>query len=53
MFQVNKNQKLKMFLEQLCGKKLSDEEVREQKERLVKFFGLLVDIDMRNKKKGK
>lgn len=46
-----KNEKLKAFLEQMYGKKLTDAEVVEYKNRLVKFFGLLVEIDMRNKKK--
>lgn len=52
MFQTNKSQKIKAFLEQAYGKKLSDEEVKEHKDRAVKFFGLLVEIDMKNKKKG-
>lgn len=47
-----KSEKLKAFLEQMYGKKLSDEEYKEYKERFVKFMGLLVEIDMRNKKKG-
>ena len=48
-----KNEKLKTFLEEAYGKKLLDDEVSEHKERLVKFFGLLVEIDQRNKKKKK
>lgn len=51
MAPINKNEKLKAFLEQMYGKELTDAEVKEYKERLVKFFGLLVEIDMRNKKK--
>lgn len=45
-----KSEKLKAFLEQMYGKKLSDEEVKEHKDRLVKFFGILVEIDQRTKK---
>jgi len=47
----SKNEKLKKFLEQAYGKELSDAEVKEYKDRLVKFFSLFVEIDMRNKKK--
>lgn len=50
---VPKNEKLKAFLEQLYGKELLDEEIKEYKDKIVKLFGLFVDIDMRNKKKGK
>jgi len=35
----------------MYGKKLSDEEVREYKDRFVKFMGLLVEIDQRTKKR--
>jgi len=45
------HEKLKNFLEPLYGKELPDAEVKEYKDRLVKFFSLLVEIDMRNKKK--
>lgn len=46
-----KSEKLKDFLEQMYGRKLSDEEVKEYRERFVKFMGLLVEIDQRTKKK--
>lgn len=49
MFQANS--KLKSFLEQMYGKELTDAEVKEYKDRLVKFFGLLVEIDQRTKKR--
>lgn len=41
------NTKLKNYLEQAYGKKLTDEEVLEYKNRLVKFFSLLAEIDRR------
>lgn len=47
------NEKLKAFLEQMYGKKLSDEEVKEYKDRLTKLFGLFVQIDQRTKKRKK
>ncbi len=46
----DKSAKLKAFLEQMYGKSLTDAEVKEYKERLVKFFSLLVEIDQRKKK---
>ena len=45
------NQEIKTHFEQAYGKKLADGEVAEYKDRLVKFFGLLVEIDQRNKSK--
>ncbi len=48
---IAKHEKLKAFLEQMYGKELTDIEVKEYKDKLVKFFGLLAEIDMRNKKK--
>lgn len=48
---TSKSEKLKAFLEQMYGKKLTDAEVKEYKDRLVNFFSLLVEIDTRNKKK--
>ena len=45
------SQSIKKFLEQAYGKELSDTEVEEYKDRLIKFFSLLVEIDLRNKKK--
>ncbi len=47
----SKSEKLKAFLEQMYGRELSETEVTDYKDKLVKFFGLLVEIDMRNKKK--
>lgn len=35
----------------MYGKQLTDKEVAEYKDRIVKFFGLLVEIDMRNRRK--
>ena len=46
------NQKLKIHFEKAYGKKLADEEVLEYKNRLVKFFSLLVEIDQRNKRRN-
>lgn len=51
MKQEIKNKKLKDFLEQMYGKKLSDDEVKKYKDRLVKFFSLLIEIDQRSKRK--
>jgi len=48
---LSKSDKLKAFLEQMYGKELSDEEVREYKDRLTKLFGLFVQIDQRTKKR--
>ncbi len=47
----NKKQKIKEFLEQMYGKQLNAAEVQEHKERLVKLFALLIEVDQRNKKK--
>lgn len=49
---VSENEKLKNFLEQAYGKKLSDEEVKDSMDRFVKYAALLVQIDQK-KKKGK
>lgn len=46
------NNNLKVFFEKQYGKKLTDEEVSEYKNRLVNFFGLLIQIDKRNKRKN-
>jgi len=45
-----KSQKTKEFLEQMYDRQLSDEEIKEYKERFVKFVGLLVEIDKKTKK---
>jgi len=46
------NQKTRAYFEKAYGKKLADEEVLEYKDRLVKFFSLLIEIDQRNKRKS-
>lgn len=46
------NKKIKGVLEEMYGKELAHEEVQDHKDRLIKFFGLLVEIDMKNNKKG-
>lgn len=43
---------LKIFLEKTYKRSLSDNEVLEYKNRLVKFFSLLIEIDQRNKRKS-
>jgi len=45
-------QTIRNFFEQAYGKKLSDAEALEYKDRLVKFFSLLIEIDQRNKRKS-
>lgn len=50
MKKVSENEKLKNFLEQAYGKKLSNEEVKEHTEKITKLFGLFVQIDQKNKK---
>lgn len=47
----NKPEKLKILLEEIHGKELSNTEIREYKERLIKFILLLLEIDMRNRRK--
>lgn len=51
MQQKTKHERLKAFLEQMYGKELTDAELKEYKDRLVKLFSLLVEIDQRTKKK--
>lgn len=46
------SEKTRAFLEQAYGKKLTDKEVVEYKDRLVKFFSLLIEIDQKNKRKN-
>lgn len=54
MNQSNKqSSNTKVFFEQAYGKKLTDEEVSKYKNRLVKFFSFLVEIDQKNKRKQK
>lgn len=42
---ITTNQKLKTYLEQDDGKRLADKDVLEYKDRLIKFFSLLIEID--------
>ena len=44
------NEKLKAYFEELYGKKLTEAEVLEYKQKLVRFFSLLIEIDQQNKK---
>lgn len=44
------NQKLTEYLERLYGTKLAETEVLEYKNRLVKFFNLLIEIDQKQRK---
>lgn len=46
------NQKAKEFFEKTYGKKLTEREVSEYKNRLVKFFALLMEIDRRSNRKS-
>lgn len=50
MEKTDDKQKLKTVLEQMYGKQLSDEEIKEYKERFIKFMGILVEIDQKTKK---
>jgi len=47
------NEKLKSFLEQMYGHPISDDELSEYKEKIVRIFSLLIEVDKRNKKKSK
>ena len=49
---MTQTQPIKKFLEQAYREQLTDEEVLEYKDRLVKFFSLLIEIDQRNKRKS-
>lgn len=44
------NQKLTEYLERLYGTKLPENEALEYKNRLVKFFNLLIEIDQKQRK---
>lgn len=46
------NERLTLYFEKLYGKKLSEAEVLEYKQSLVRFFSILIDIDQRNKRKS-
>ena len=46
------NHKLKAYFKQTYGKKLTDKEVLEYKDRLIEFFSLLIEVDQRNKRKS-
>ena len=43
---------LKAYFEQLYSKKLTEAEVLEYKQKLVRFFSLLIEIDQQNKKRS-
>lgn len=47
------NEKLKAFLEQMYGHPISDEELKEYKERIIDVFSVLIEVDRRNRKKSK
>lgn len=44
------NNSLKDYFEKIYGKKLTDVEVVDYKNRIVNLFSLLAEIDQRNKK---
>ena len=44
------NKNLKTYFEQLYGKELTEAEVLEYKQKLVRFFSPLMEIDQRNKR---
>ncbi|KKP92824.1 MAG: hypothetical protein UR98_C0017G0016 [Parcubacteria group bacterium GW2011_GWA1_36_12] len=44
--------KLKAYFEELYGKKLTEAEVLDYKQKLVRFFSLLIEIDQQNKKRS-
>lgn len=46
------NQKVKTYFEQAYGKQLTEAEVLAYKDRLVKFFDLLIQIDQRIKRES-
>jgi len=48
---ITGNQRLKTYYEKVYGKKLTDLEVNEYQNRIVKLFDLLMEIDQRNKRK--
>ena len=41
------DKKLKNYFDQTYGKQLADREMLEYKDRLIKFFSLLIEIDRR------
>ena len=49
---MTQTQSIRKFFENKYGKKLTGGEVVEYKDRLVKFFSLLIEIDQRNKRKS-
>ncbi len=49
---ISANGKFKAFFEKAYDKKLTDAEIAEYKDRLVKFYSLLIEIDQRNKRKS-
>lgn len=50
MAEVTRNERLKAYFEELYGKELTEAEVLEYKQKLVRFFSLLMEIDQRNKR---
>ena len=48
-----KNNGLKQFLEKSYGKAFSDIKVKQSKDRLISFFGLLIEIDQKVSKEKK
>ena len=46
------DQRIKSYFEELYGKKLTEAEVFEYKQKLVRFFSLLIEIDQQNKKRS-
>lgn len=53
MPQTDKKEKLRSFLEQMYGRPISDEELKEYKQRIIDVFSVLIEVDQRNKKKSK
>jgi len=49
---MTQTQSIGRFFEQTYDKRLTDEELLEYKDRLIKFFALLIEIDQKNKRKN-
>ena len=50
MENASSEQQLKSFFEKLYEKELNEAEVAEYKDRIVKFYLVLIEIDQRNKR---
>jgi len=50
--ETSSNQRLKVYFEELYGKELTDAEVLEYKQKLVRFISHLIEIDQQNKKRS-